>query len=35
MHSAAGFADIRVWKNFTTETATEADKLFIVIGVRT
>ncbi len=34
LYADAGLVNIRVWKNFTTEAATEDDKLFTVIGVR-
>tara|TARA_Y100000588_G_scaffold256392_1_gene270941 strand:- start:215 stop:439 length:225 start_codon:yes stop_codon:yes gene_type:complete len=34
LYAAAGFEDIRMWKEFTTDPATEDDKLFTVIGVR-
>jgi ubiquinone/menaquinone biosynthesis C-methylase UbiE len=34
LYAAAGFEDVRVWKDFTTDPATKDDKLFTVIGVR-
>ena len=34
VYAGAGFANIRVWKGFTTDAAAEDDKLFTVIGER-
>ncbi len=34
LYEAAGFEHVRVWRNFTTDSATRDDTLFTVIGVR-